>query len=95
MDKVSYFAQILDKGQTGLPQVDTQNSLATILTITFTIIGAMALLFMVIAGFRYITSSGDPAKVASAKNQIVYTAIGLIIAASAAAIVNFVLGRAG
>lgn len=94
MDRVTFFAQILDKSKTGLPSVDTQNSLSTILTIVFTIIGAMALLFMVIGGFRYITSGGDPAKVTSAKNQILYTAIGLIIAASAAALVNYVLGRA-
>jgi hypothetical protein len=90
-----FFAQILKKSQTGLPQVSaSQNTLAKILTIVFTIIGAMALLFMIIAGLRYITSAGDPAKVATAKNQILYTAIGLIIAASAAAVVNFVLFRA-
>jgi hypothetical protein len=76
-----------------LPQAAAnQASLNAILTIIFTIIGGLALLFMVIAGFRYAAAQGDPQKVASAKNQILYTAIGLVLAISAAAIVNFVIG---
>jgi len=51
-------------------------------------------LLFVIAGFRYVMAQGDPQRVASAKNQLIYTAIGLVLAGSAAAIVNFVLSRA-
>lgn len=72
----------------------TQDTLKNILIIIFTVIGALAFLMMVIAGFRYVISQGEPAKVAEIKNQIIYAFIGLVIAASAAAIVNFVLGRA-
>lgn len=87
------FAAILNQNEVNLPTPNAdQNSLNEILTIIFTIIGALALLFMVIAGFRYAMAQGDPQKVASAKNQILYTAIGLILAISAAAIVNFVIG---
>lgn len=76
-----------------LPDVQaTPSTLQKVLTIAFTIIGAVAVLFIVIGGIRYITAQGDPAKVTSAKNQIVYTGIGLIIAVSAAAVVNFILG---
>jgi hypothetical protein len=90
-----FLAQILKKSDTDLPQVSAnQDALRTILTMVFVIIGALAVFFMVIAGVRYITSQGDPAKVTSAKNQLIYTAIGLIIAISAAAIVNFVLKSA-
>lgn len=77
----------------GLPHTcASSDTLTNILTIAFTIIGAMAFLFMVIAGLRYVTSQGDPAKISSAKNQIIYSAVGLIIAASAVLIVNFILG---
>jgi hypothetical protein len=78
-----------------LPQTPADdNTLTTILTIVFTIIGGIAFLLMVIAGLRYVLAQGDPQKVTTAKNQILYTAIGLILAISAAAIVNFVIGQA-
>lgn len=59
----------------------------------FAIIGALAFLFMVIAGARYALSKGEPDNVQKAKNELKYSAIGLILAALAAAIVNFVLGK--
>lgn len=59
-------------------------------TFTF-IIGAIAVLMIVIGGLRYVTSNGDPAQLTSAKNTILYAAIGLVIAAMSNAIVNFVL----
>lgn len=80
----------------GLPQACADsNTLAHVLTITFTIIGALAFLMLVITGFRYVLSQGEPAKTAELRRQIIYIAAGLIIAASADAIVTFVLGRAG
>jgi len=59
-------------------------------TFTF-IIGAVAVLMIIIGGMRYVTSNGDPAQLTSAKNTILYAAIGLVLAAMANAIVNFVL----
>ena len=55
--------------------------------------GALALLMLVIAGFRYTISGGDPTAVANAKRQITYVLVGLIVIALAATIVNFVLGK--
>jgi hypothetical protein len=86
-------AGLFDKGN--LPEVAAnQETLTKILFIVFSIIGALAFLLFVIAGFRYVMAQGDPQRVASAKNQLIYTAIGLVLAGSAAAIVNFVLSRA-
>lgn len=59
-------------------------------TFTF-IIGAIAVLMIVIGGLRYVTSNGDPAQLTGAKNTILYAAIGLVLAGMANAIVNFVL----
>lgn len=59
-------------------------------TFTF-IIGAIAVLMMVIGGLRYVLSAGDATATASAKNTILYAAVGLVLAAMANAIVNFVL----
>ncbi len=68
-------------------------NISTILITLFTIVGALAFLFMVIAGVKYALSKGEPDNVAKAKNEIKYSLYGLIISASAAAIVNFVLGK--
>lgn len=77
-----------------LPRVSaTQSELDKILTITFVIIGSMSLMLLVIAGFRYVVSSGDPTKIADTKRTILYTFIGLILSTSAVIIVNAVLGQ--
>lgn len=77
-----------------LPQVKADNAtMQKVLTIAFVVIGAIALMLMVIAGFRYIISAGDANKIAETKRMIIYTAVGLILAASAAAIVNIVLDK--
>jgi hypothetical protein len=59
---------------------------------TFTYItGAIAVLMIIIGGLRYVTSNGEPTQLTSAKNTILYAAIGLVLSAMANAIVNFVL----
>lgn len=92
MNTIFFAAGLIDSKN--LPQPLANNaSLQTILNLVFTTLGALAFLLMVIAGLRYVLAQGDAQKVANAKNQIIYTAIGLIVAASAAAIVNLVIGR--
>jgi hypothetical protein len=59
----------------------------------FGIFGAVAFLFIVIGGFRYVISSGDPKNTAKAKNTIIYALVGLVITISADAIVNFIAGK--
>jgi len=79
---------------TGLPVVNTGSSeLQLILQILFAVIGALAVLFIVIGGFRYVISDGNPKNMETAKNTIIYAVIGLIIALFAEAIVTFVLGH--
>lgn len=59
---------------------------------TFTyIIGAVAVLMIIVGGLRYVTSNGEPTQLTSAKNTILYAAIGLVLATMSNAIVNFVL----
>ncbi len=77
-----------------LPQVNTDNSeFKIILNIFFGLIGSIALLVIVIAGFRYIVSRGEPQEIARAKNTIIYAIVGLVIAILAFSIVNFVVGN--
>jgi len=76
-----------------LPQANTGNGevRTLLLTVLFPILGGIAILVITIAGFRYITSAGDPQKAASAKSTIIYAIIGLMVAVAAEAIVAFVV----
>ena len=61
---------------------------------TFTVVvGIIAVIMIIIGGFKYITSGGDSSKVTSAKNTIIYALIGLVIVALAQVIVRFVLNK--
>ena len=88
------FADVKEVVITPLPLVNADSaSLQTILSIVYGIIGALALLFIVVSGFRYIISDGDPQKTAQAKQGIIYALIGIVVAISAQAITYFVVGK--
>ena len=57
-------------------------------------VGIVAVIMIIVAGFKYITSGGDTSKVTSAKNALIYAIIGLIIVALAQFIVRVVLNQA-
>jgi hypothetical protein len=89
-----YLADVSAPNIKALPRVNADSgTISTITTIIFTIVGAMCLLIVTVAGFRYVISRGDPGAVAKAKGTIIYALIGLAVTISAAAIVNFVLGN--
>ena len=58
------------------------------------IVGIVAVIMVIIGGFKYVTSNGDSNSIQSAKNTIVYAIVGVIIAALAQVIVRFVLKKA-
>ncbi len=77
---------------TPLPQTAADSdAISTILKMVFGIAGSIALLVVVIAGFRYIVTTGDPAKMAQAKKAILYALIGLVVALSGFSIVTLVV----
>lgn len=68
---------------------------ATVTNILLFIIGAVAVIMLVIGGIRYTISGGDQAQVKAAKDTILYAIIGIIVAILAYAAVNFVIGSFG
>ena len=68
-----------------------QGLFRTITNILLFIIGAIAVIMLVIGGIRYTTSNGDSNQVTAAKNTILYAIIGIIVAILAYAVVNFVI----
>jgi uncharacterized membrane protein len=57
------------------------------------VIGIIAVIIIMVSGMRFILSGGDAQKVASARNTILYSVIGLVVAVLAQAIVLFVLKK--
>lgn len=55
------------------------------------IIGVVAVIMIIYGGIQYTTSAGDTGKVTNAKNTILYSVVGLVVALLAYALVNFVL----
>ena len=62
-----------------------------IINVLLYIIGAIAVIMIVVGGLRYVLSGGDSSAVTGAKNTILYAVVGLIVALLAYAIVNFVV----
>lgn len=73
---------------------DKVNTLLTeIINVFSVIVGIVAVIMIIVGGFRYITSGGSSEKVTSAKNTLLYAIIGLVIVALAQIIVKFVLNK--
>ena len=68
--------------------------LTDIINIFSVIVGIIAVIMIIVGGFRYITSGGASDKVTSAKNTLLYAIVGLIVVALAQIIVQFVLNKA-
>lgn len=78
------------KGNTA---ADFNNLIKQIINILLFLIGAIAVIMIIIGGIRYTTSGGDSSQAKGARDTILYAVIGLVIAIMAYAIVNFVISR--
>ncbi|HSX16747.1 MAG TPA: hypothetical protein VLH86_01460 [Patescibacteria group bacterium] len=79
---------------TGLPTVQATNGQVQIVTqIVFGVLGAVAVIFIIMGSIYMATAQGDPGKMARARQTIVFAAVGLAVALSAEAIVTFVVGK--
>lgn len=74
----------------GLAQVaDIKTKINKLITdVLQPIIVVVAILFAVLAAFNFLTAAGDPEKVKSARNFILYALVGVIVAYLAGAIVT-------
>jgi len=65
----------------------------TVVNLLSAVVGIVAVIMIIIGGFRYITSGGNDASVTAAKNTILYAIIGLVVVALAQIIVRFTLNK--
>lgn len=57
------------------------------------VIGAIAVIMVIIGGLRYVLSNGDSAGIKSAKDTIMYALIGVVVSLLAYALVSYVISR--
>lgn len=68
-----------------------ESLLTTVVNVLLFIIGAIAVIMIIIGGIRYVTSNGDQGTLKAAKDTILYAVVGLIVAIAAYAIVKWVI----
>lgn len=50
-----------------------------IIWILTVIVGVVAMIFIVLSGFKFVTSGGDPKKLAGAQSTLTYAIIGIVV----------------
>jgi TRAP-type C4-dicarboxylate transport system permease small subunit len=69
------------------------NLVKTIVNLLSAVVGIVAVIMIIVGGFRYVTSGGNDTSVTAAKNTILYAIIGLVVVALAQIIVRFTLSK--
>ncbi len=83
-----------DTCDTLLPTVALDaNTIGNALRILFAVLGFVAVVYIIIAGFSLVTSQGDSQAIAKARNTIIYAGVGLAVVFSAEAVITLVMGR--
>ena len=76
-----------------VPQDLANDVFKNIVNILLFIIGAVSVIMLIYGGIRYTTSGGNANSVTAAKNTIMYSIIGLVVAILAFAVVQFVVNQ--
>ena len=73
--------------------IDEQGLITKVINFLSLVVGVVAVVMIIVGGFKYITSGGDSGNVTGAKNTILYAIIGIIIVVLAQVIIRFVIGQ--
>ncbi len=65
-----------------------------VINVLSAVVGVVAVIMMIVGGFRYVTSGGEANAVSAAKKTIIYALVGLVVVAMAQVIVHFVIHTA-
>lgn len=75
------------------PLTGPNGILITVANLVAIVAGIIAVIVIILSGWKYITSGGDASKAKSAKDTLVYAIIGLVVIALADVIIGFVLSK--
>ncbi|MFH0923283.1 MAG: hypothetical protein V1825_00970 [Candidatus Falkowbacteria bacterium] len=77
----------------GLGNADPRDAAVSLIQVIMTFLGLIAVVVILIGGFKWLTAAGGEDKIAEAKKMIVAGVVGLIIIMSAWAITTFVINQ--
>lgn len=70
---------------------EADDLIGTLINTLLFVVGALSVIMIIVGGILYAISNGDAGKITKAKNTIMYSVVGLIVAFLAYAIVNWVV----
>jgi len=70
-----------------------QQYIQIVINVLLGAIGTVAVIMLIIGGFRYVLSQGDEKATKGAKDTILFAIVGIVVAILAYAIVTFVIGQ--
>jgi type IV secretory pathway VirB2 component (pilin) len=80
-------------GEDKLNYKSNDNVVWTVVQFIMGVLGGIAVVMVVVGGIQYATSQGESAALAKAKNTILYSVIGLVVAIAATSIVTFIINN--
>ena len=80
---------------TGLSRQDPRVMIGQIIKTALGLLGMIAIVLVIFAGFKWMTAAGKEESVTAAKDILTAAVIGLVIILSAYTITNFVVGAIG
>ncbi len=72
------------------PNTTAPDLAVTLINVIIGVLGVAAVAFIILSSYRYVTAQGNPEEIAKARQGIIFSVAGLIVALLAFAIVNFV-----
>lgn len=97
IETIKYIAQgfklsASDVGLQGSQVSNADNAWVGLMNTVYSVAGIVAVITIIIGGFLYVTSNGEPEKIKRAKNAILYAVIGLVVVIMAFAITQLIIG---
>lgn len=84
---------IMKGGDTGVSKIEADVVFRDVVNMIYMVGGITAVIAIIISGYMYTISGGNPSEVEKAKNSIFYAIIGLVTISIAFTITQFVIGR--
>lgn len=88
-------AQVTKPSGTGLPESNLSTIVQNVMYWLLWLVGIVGVIGFAIAGLLYLTAAGDETRIGRAKNAMLYSIIGIIVALAGLIALNFAQGLLG
>lgn len=88
-------AQLANPSGTGLPESSVMGIISNIMYWLLAIVGIVGVIGFAIAGILYLTAAGNDDQISKAKNAMLYSIIGVIVALAGLVALNFAKNMLG